>query len=65
MDGEIGTRRKKTWRRELLFRVASLNSVRIRKELAIELSRAYVYSIIDRGALGPQASVAERLGAPA
>jgi hypothetical protein len=45
--------------------LASLHSLRTCKELAIALSRGYVYSIIDREALGPQASVAERLGAPA
>jgi hypothetical protein len=50
-----------------LGRLAGLNSVRDRTEtkLAIELLRAYVWVIIDREALCPQAWVAQRLGAPA
>jgi hypothetical protein len=42
-----------------LGHLASLNSVRIRTELAIVMSRAYVRVIIDREAPGPQASMAE------
>ena len=49
----------------LLGCLASLNSVRIRTELTIEPSRAYVGVIIDREAPCPQASVAERRRAPA
>jgi len=48
-----------------LGHLANLNSVRIRTELTIELSSAYVRAIIDTEAPSPQASVAERLGAPA
>jgi hypothetical protein len=50
-----------------LGRLAGVNPVQIRTKtkLAIELLRAYVRVIIDREALCPQASVAERLGAPA
>jgi hypothetical protein len=45
-------------------RLASLHSVRIRTELIIEPSRAYVRAIIDRVAQCPQASMAERLVLP-
>jgi hypothetical protein len=45
--------------------LASLNSVRIRTELTIEPSRAYVRLITGSEAPCPQASVAESLGAPA
>jgi hypothetical protein len=49
-----------------LGHLTSLNSVRIRTELTIEPSRAYLTVIIDREAQCPQASVAaERRRAPA
>jgi hypothetical protein len=48
-----------------LCRLARPNSVLNRTEFAIVMPRPYVRVIIDSEAPGPQASVAERRGAPA